>query len=140
MYRKLFLGGFAMIGAFAAGVMFSNNFVVAQPNLFNVKEVLREEMTGMPGEEVLVQYIEYKPGAAVPWHTHPDAHEITVVVEGTAVLEVEGQGKKQLGVGEGFHMQPNVVHRGGNESGAPARVVTVRIKPKDKPIMVPVQR
>jgi quercetin dioxygenase-like cupin family protein len=140
MPRKFFMGSLALLAAFGAGAVLSPKFVAAQATLFNVKEVLREEMVGMPGEEVLVQYIEYKPGAAVPWHTHPDAHEITVVVEGTAVLEVEGQGKKQLGVGEGFHMQPNVVHRGGNESGASARVVTVRIKPKDKPIMVPVQR
>lgn len=140
MYRKYFLSSLALVAAFGAGIVLSPKFVIAQASLFNAKEVLREEMNGMPGEEVLVQYIEYKPGAAVPWHMHPDAHEITVVMEGTAVLEVEGQGKRQLGVGEGFHMQPNVVHRGGNDTNASAWVVTVRIKPKDKPIMVPVQR
>jgi hypothetical protein len=37
-------------------------------------------------------------------------------------------------------MQPNVVHRGSNDSNAPPKIVTLRIKPKDKPIMVPVQR
>jgi quercetin dioxygenase-like cupin family protein len=140
MYRKLLLGGLALMGAFAAGVVFSNNFVVAQANLISVKEVLREEMTGMPGEEVIVQYVELKPGAAIPWHLHPDSHEISVVVEGWETLEVEGQGKKQVNAGDGFHIQPNVVHRGSNDSNAPAKIVTVRIKPKDKPIMVPVQR
>jgi quercetin dioxygenase-like cupin family protein len=140
MYRKFFMGGLALTAAFAAGVALSPKFVVAQANLINAKEVLREEMMGMPGEEVLVQYVELKPGAAVPWHIHPDSHEISVVVEGTSTLEVEGQGKRQLGVGEGFHMQPNVVHRGGNDTNAPVKIVTVRIKPKDKPIMVPVQR
>jgi quercetin dioxygenase-like cupin family protein len=139
MHRKLLLGGLALAAAFGAGV-FCSNFVVAQANLINAKEVLREEMNGMPGEEVLVQYVELKPGTAVPWHIHPDSHEISVVVEGTSTLEVEGQGKRQVGVGEGFHMQPNVVHRGGNDTNAPVKIVTVRIKPKDKPIMVPVQR
>jgi quercetin dioxygenase-like cupin family protein len=140
MYRKYILGGLALLAAFGAGVALSPKFVAAQANLFVPKEVVREDMVGMPGQEVLVQYIEYKPGAAVPWHLHPDAHEMTVVVEGTAWLEVEGQGKRQLNVGDGFHMQPNVVHRGGNESNVSAKVVTVRIKPKDKPILVPVQR
>lgn len=93
----------------------------------------------MLGEEVVVQYVELKPGAAIPWHMHPDGHEISVIVEGSETLEIEGQGERQLNVGDGFYMQPNVVHRGSNDSGAPARIVTVRIKPKDKPIMVPVQ-
>jgi quercetin dioxygenase-like cupin family protein len=138
MYRKFFLGGLALAAAFGAGVVCSN-LVVAQANLINAKEVLREDMNGMPGEEVLVQYTEQKPGAAVPWHIHPDSHEITVVVEGTTTLEIEGQPPRKVGVGEGFHIQPNVVHRGTNDSGASVRLVTVRIKPKDKPIMVPVQ-
>jgi quercetin dioxygenase-like cupin family protein len=140
MYRKYFLSGLALVAAFGAGVALSPKFVVAQANLINAKEVLREEMMGMPGEEVLVQYVELKPGAAVPWHIHPDSHEISVVVEGTSTLEVEGQPSRKVGVGEGFHMQPNVVHRGSNDTNAPVKIVTVRIKPKDKPIMVPVQR
>src|SRR6202040_3936106 len=104
MYRKFLLGGFALAAAFGAGVVFSNNFVVAQANLINAKEVLREEMVGMPGEEVIVQYVELKPGPAIPWHMHPDAHEISVVVEGWETLEVEGQGKKQVNAGDGFHI------------------------------------
>jgi quercetin dioxygenase-like cupin family protein len=135
MYRKFFLGGLALAAAFGAGVVFSPKFVSAQANLISAKEVVRDEMTGMPG----VQYVELKPGAAIPWHMHPDGHEISVVVEGSETLEIEGQPPRTVGVGEGFHIQPNVVHRGSNDSGAPARIVTVRIKPKDKPIMVPVQ-
>ena len=138
MYRKLFLGGFALAAAFGAGVVCSN-FVVAQASLINAKEVLREEMTGMPGQEVLVQFVELKPGAAIPWHLHPDAHEVTVIIEGAEMLEVEGQPVKKFGVGEGYHVQPNVVHRASNEGSVSAKVVTVRIKPKDKPVMVPVQ-
>jgi quercetin dioxygenase-like cupin family protein len=140
MYRKFFLGGIALAAAFGAGVAFSPKLVVAQANLINAKEVVRDDMNGMPGEEVLVQLVEIKPGASIPWHLHPDSHEISVVIEGSETLEVEGQGKRQVSAGEGFHIQPNVVHRGFNDTNATARVVTVRIKPKDKPIMVPVQR
>jgi quercetin dioxygenase-like cupin family protein len=140
MQRKFLLGGFALAAAFGAGVAFSPKFVSAQANLISAKEVVRDEMTGMPGEEVVVQYVELKPGAAIPWHMHPDGHEISVIVEGSETLEVEGQSPRKIGVGEGFHLQPNVVHRGTNGSNAPAKIVTVRIKPKDKPIMVPVQR
>src|ERR1700682_1948403 len=140
MHRKFFLGGLALLAAFGAAVAFSPKFFSAQANLISAKEVVREEMIGLPGEEVVVQYVELKPGAAIPWHMHPDGHEISVIVEGSETLEVEGQPPRKVGVGEGFHIQPNVVHRGNNDSNAPAKIVTVRIKPKDKPIMVPVQR
>ena len=139
MYRRYVVGGVALAVAFGAGVLTSKH-VDAQANLLVVKEAVRDEMKGMDGWEVIAQYAEQKPGAVIPWHIHPDSHEITVVVEGTTMLEVEGQGKKPVTVGEGFHIQPNVVHRGGNESNASAKVVTIRIKPKDKPIMTPVQR
>jgi quercetin dioxygenase-like cupin family protein len=97
-------------------------------------------MPGMSGEEVVVQHVELKPGAAIPWHMHPDGHEISVIVEGSETLEIEGQPPRKVSVGEGFHLQPNVVHGGSNDSNAPTKIVTLRIKPKDKPIIVPVQR
>jgi quercetin dioxygenase-like cupin family protein len=36
--------------------------------------------------------------------------------------------------GEGFHIDANLVHRGQAEAGG-AKVLVVRLKPKDKPVM-----
>lgn len=94
MYRGFFLGSVALVAAFGAGMLTSKH-VDAQANLLVVKEVVRDEMKGMDGWEVIAQYTEQKPGAAVPWHIHPDSHEITVVVEGTTTLEVEGRAKSR---------------------------------------------
>jgi quercetin dioxygenase-like cupin family protein len=141
MYRRFFLGGLALAAAFTAGVMFSKLVVAQGPSpVPGVREVLRDTLNGMEGQEVIMQEATLPAGAVIPWHIHPDGHEITFVLEGSPTLEVEGQGVKKLNAGEGFHIQPGVVHRGMNESGAPAKVLFVRLKPKDKPIMVPVQR
>lgn len=141
MHRRFLFSGIVLAAAFAAGIGFSK-LVIAQAPSPNpgIREVLRDALNGMEGQEVIMQEATLPPGAVIPWHMHPDGHEISFVIEGSPTLEIEGQGARKLNVGEGFHIQPNVVHRGLNETGKPVKALFVRIKPKDKPIMVPVQR
>jgi quercetin dioxygenase-like cupin family protein len=129
--------GFVIALAFGAGVLISAVSAQAQslPGL-----VLREDMNGLDGQEVIMQAVTLAPGGVIPWHTHPDGHEITYVIEGTAKLEVEGQGVRELKAGDGFHLQPGTAHRAFNDSKAPAKVVVVRINAKGKPVAVPVQK
>jgi quercetin dioxygenase-like cupin family protein len=102
--------------------------------------VLREDLNGLDGQEVIMQAVTLAPGGTIPWHKHPDGHEISFMLEGKAKLEIEGQGVRELAPGEGFHIQPGVVHRAFNDSGAPAKIVVVRVNAKGRPIMVPVQK
>jgi len=71
----------------------------------------------------------------LPWHIHPDAHEIAYVIEGDFTFQIEGEAPKEIKAGEASYLAPNVVHRGMNKSDAPVKLFVVRIKPKDKPLV-----
>lgn len=128
----------AFISAFGAGLLFSD-FASAQAPA-PPRQVIREDLNGLAGQEVIMQEVTIAPGGSIPWHMHPDGHEITYVIEGTVKLEVDGQGARELKAGDGFHLQPGTVHRAFNDSAAPAKAVVVRVNAKGKPIAVPVQK
>jgi quercetin dioxygenase-like cupin family protein len=137
MKTKLLWGG-ALALAFAAGLA-TQPLVIAQSPI-SAKNVLQDALKGGVYEETLMQEVSIAPGGVVPWHIHPDGHEISYVLDGAIALDVDGIGKKTLKAGEGFHVQPNVPHSGMNEGSVPARLLVVRLKPKDQPVMVPVKR
>jgi quercetin dioxygenase-like cupin family protein len=74
------------------------------------------------------------PNANVPWHIHQDAHEIAYVLEGAIKVQLDKGGERVVKAGEGFHIDANLVHRGHAEASG-AKVLVVRLKPKDRPIM-----
>ena len=59
------------------------------------------------------------------------------MLEGAVKVEIDKQGGHVYKAGEGFHINANVVHRGVGEASG-GKLLVVRIKPKDKPIMQPV--
>lgn len=99
------------------------------------EELLTAPLAGEPGQEVVTDVYSFPPGTVLPWHIHPDAHEVTYVLKGELILEVEGQEPKHLKAGESVYLPPNAVHRGlsGKE---PVKLFVVRIKPADKPLAV----
>ena len=102
------------------------------------QQLFAEAMAREPGKEVNAQAYTFAPGAVLPWHIHPDAHEIAYVVEGDFSFQIEGEPVKQLKAGEAAYLRPNVVHRGMNKSDKPVKLFVVRIKPKDAPLVVEV--
>ncbi len=104
------------------------------------EQLLVADLAGEPGKEVDMQVYTFPPGASVPWHIHPDAHEFDYELDGTLTLNFEGQESKALKRGEAVYVPPNVVHRGVNVSRTqPARVVVVRVKPKNQPLTTEVK-
>ena len=110
------------------------------PGAVTGEQLMVADLAGEPGKEVNMQVYTFPPGASVPWHIHPDSHEFDYELEGTLTLQIEGQGSKQLKQGEAVYVAPNVVHRGLNVSRAQAaKIVVVRVKPKDRPLTTEVQ-
>ncbi len=97
--------------------------------------LIEQALAGEDGKEIVAQTYVFPPGVVLPWHIHPDAHEIAYVLEGDFTFEREGQPPRAMTAGEADYLQPNVVHRGLNRSDAPVRLFVVRIKPKDKPLV-----
>jgi quercetin dioxygenase-like cupin family protein len=103
------------------------------------KTLMDEALIGGTYEQVLMQEVSLAPNLNVPWHIHPDAHEITYVMDGEVKLLLEGKPDRVFKAGEGLHLNANVPHAAqAGPNGA--KLLIVRVKPKDKPIMQPVQR
>jgi quercetin dioxygenase-like cupin family protein len=137
--RTLLIGG---VVVFALAVtLAANGMASAETAPVKFTNILQSDLQNLPHQETIVQALEVAPGAVMPWHMHPDGHEITYVIEGSAVLELEGQPPRTARAGEGWHIQANVPHGGRNGSTTePLRLVIVRIKPKDKPATVPMKK
>lgn len=127
-----------LLAAVAAIAIGGGNFAIAQgPTGINIKNVLRDDLNGLTNQETIMQYLDIAPKAVVPWHTHPDGHEISFLVEGELTLEEEGKGQRKLSAGEGFHIQPGVPHTATNTGATTAKVLVVRLNEKGKPVAVP---
>ena len=124
--------------AFTAGFLANNLATARQP--VTARTILQTDVKGGVFEEAVVQVYEFEPGAALPWHIHPDAHEIAYILEGALTLEVDGQGSRVLRPGDASHIAPNVVHRGSIDPAQGTKLVAVRFKPKDKPLVTLIQR
>jgi quercetin dioxygenase-like cupin family protein len=101
----------------------------------STQQLIAEALAGEEGKEVNVQVYTFTPGAVLPWHIHPDAHEVAYVLEGDFTFEVAGEKPVTLKPGQVDYLPPNVVHRGRNDGAAPVKLFVVRIKPKDKPLV-----
>jgi quercetin dioxygenase-like cupin family protein len=116
--------------------------VYAQPLAPTSVQILRSDLEGAPGQEIVITTTDWAPGQRLPLHFHPGGHEFAYVMEGALTFEVEGRGTKTVKAGEINHVLPGVPHFGRNDGAAMARTLVVRIKDKDKdkPITVEVKK
>ena len=128
--------------AFAAG-MSAHAVVAREPaasSQVTARTILETDVKGGVFEQAVAQVYEFPPGAVLPWHIHADAHEIAYIIDGALTLEIEGQGARVLKAGEASHVPPNAIHRGLADDKLGTKLVAVRFKPKDKPLVTLVPR
>jgi quercetin dioxygenase-like cupin family protein len=138
MKQALTLGG-----VLAAGILLgsaSMEFIHAQTPPYATNQILRTDLTNLPSQEVLIFTSTWQPGSRLPLHMHPDGHEFTFVIEGEQTFEIEGVGTRVVKAGEVLYVPPNTPHFGRNATEKISRTLVVRIKDKDKPVMVEVNR
>lgn len=90
-----------------------------------------------PGDKhvVVTALVEAAPNATIPRHTHPGV-ETGYVLEGEAVLAVDGQPEVTLKPGGTYSVPVGVPH-GGRVGGAPFKFVAIYAVEKDKPLASP---
>jgi len=103
------------------------------------KEVMRKDLEGVPGKEVVMSTVEYPPGVASPPHRH-NAQVFVYVLEGRVNMQVKGGKRMELGPGETFYENPSDIHSvSGNASKTePAKILAILIKDKGAPGTTPV--
>jgi quercetin dioxygenase-like cupin family protein len=104
-----------------------------------VHPLMKQDLPQIPGKEVNMLTVEYLPGGASLPHRH-DAEVFVYVLEGSVVMQVDGQKAVTLGPGGTFHEGPDDIHRQSKNASAtqPAKFLVFMIKDKDKPATRPV--
>jgi quercetin dioxygenase-like cupin family protein len=136
--RKFTLVGLLLAGALVG--MAPGSAIQAQAPAYETKQIIQTDLNNIPGQEVLIFTSVWHPGFRLPLHIHPNGHEFTVVIEGEQTFEIDGIGTKVVKAGEVIYTPPNTPHFGRNATDKISRTVVVRIKDKDKPLMVEVKR
>jgi len=125
-----------LAGLAGAGLLFARE--PEGQSAVTAEQLIAAALAGEEGKEVNAQAYTFPPGTVLPWHIHPDAHEIAYILEGTLTFQRQGEEPKEIKAGEADYLPPNVVHRGMNEGDKPVKLFVVRIKPKDEPLVVEV--
>jgi quercetin dioxygenase-like cupin family protein len=131
------------LGLVAAGVilgMASSEMIHAQVAGYSTKQILKDDLQNIPGQEVLFFTSDWPPGYRLPLHMHEEGHEFVYVIEGEQTFEIDGVGTKVVKAGEVLHTPPNVPHFGRNATDKLSKTLVVRIKNKDKPLLTEVKR
>lgn len=126
------------IGGLLGAMLFAGTAVGQTPP--QITETLKADLAGTSDQETLVQVISFAPATTLPWHTHPDGHEIVTLLEGKWTMEVEGRAPQELKIGGSIYIEPNIVHRALNDANGPTKIQIVRIKPKGKAVTENVKR
>ena len=131
------------LGLVAAGVVLglaSSEMIHAQVAGYSTKQILKDDLQNIPGQEVLFFTSDWPPGFRLPLHMHEEGHEFVYVIEGEQTFEIDGAGTKVVKAGEVLHTPPNVAHFGRNATDKLSKTLVVRIKNKDKPLLTEVKR
>jgi quercetin dioxygenase-like cupin family protein len=139
--RHFLLLASAVASASAMAKVAAAQTAAAAPKL---TQILRKDLEGQ-GQQVqesVVSVAEFGPGISAPWHMHPGAQEILYTLEGTLIVEVEGQGTATVKAGECSIIPADIPHLARNDSTtATAKALVVHSRSaKDKPLVVAVKR
>lgn len=131
----------SVIGLLGLGValgMIGNQVLNAQMEQVKRTDLLKTDLPGIEGKEVLIRHVEFAPGAASMKHYHP-GNVLHYVLEGSAIFEVEGKPAVTFKAGDTWHEPPNKVHVMSASKTAPLKVLVILITEKGKPFVVPVK-
>jgi quercetin dioxygenase-like cupin family protein len=88
------------------------------------------------GYTVVSGIAEIAPGNCAGRHTHPGT-ESAYVMEGAAILKIEGQPDRGVKAGESFVVPPGTPHDGCVEGSQPFKVLATYVVEKGKPLASP---
>jgi quercetin dioxygenase-like cupin family protein len=134
--RKWIVAGVLVVGVTVAGLVLARE--PESPGAVTSQQLFVEPLAGDDSKEVVAQTYVFPPGAVLPWHIHPDAQEFAYVVEGDFTFERADRPPEEMKAGGAEYLPPNTVHRGMNKGDTPVKLFVLRIKPKDKPLVLEV--
>ncbi len=132
MRKMLVLLGAACVSGFVVNAAIEG--VTAQTQPIKRTELQRVDIKEMEGREGVMYVADVPPGGVAGRHFHPGP-EYLYVLEGTLILEPDGQPAVTLQKGETAHQHARHVHNAKNGSTSePARVLVFLISEKGQPL------
>ena len=101
------------------------------------RTILQQHDLAAPGREAVMAVAELPRDAVAARHTHP-GEEMGYVLEGTAVLEVDGKPPVTLKAGESFFIEAGTPHSARNIGPTTARILGLYIVERGRPLASPV--
>lgn len=102
------------------------------------RSVLQQADIVSPGREAIMTRTEVSMGGTSGRHTHP-GEEVSYMLEGTLVLEVQGKPPVTLKAGDSFMIPAKAIHNATNKGNTPAIIVSTYIVEKGQPLATPAQ-
>ena len=133
----LMLAAATILGALAGGI--GVRALGAQPETEQRRVLVTTDLIGVDGYEVRIWRTDIGPGGAGRKHLHPGT-ECNYVLEGSLILEKEGESPVTLKAGEAHCARPRQVLVPRNASQTePYKSVVFMIAPKGQPLAIPVK-
>jgi len=105
-----------------------------------ITPLLSNDLTGVPGKEVLMYTVDFPAGFASPVHRH-NAQVSVYVLEGSVVMQVKGGKEVTLTPGQSFYEDPRDIHVVSRNASStkPAKFLVFLVKEKGAPLVIPVK-
>ena len=129
----------AVLAAAAVLALCSAGAARAQAPAAPPPPLMAKDLIGQPGKEVRMLTVVSPPGAASAVHRH-NAQVFVYMLEGSMIMQVQGQPAVTLLPGQTFYETPGDVHVLSKNASAtqPAKFLAVMILDKGAPATVPV--
>jgi quercetin dioxygenase-like cupin family protein len=102
--------------------------------------IQRQVLQRAPAEggerDVLLVKVEIAPGAAAGRHSHPGI-ETGYVIEGEALMEIEGEAPRRLGPGDSYLIPAGRIHDARAVGNGPVRVLATFVVERGRPLATP---
>jgi quercetin dioxygenase-like cupin family protein len=129
---------------FAAGLSFAlSASALAQSASTDIEgitwtELERLPLASDPALEESIGVAVIQPGAPAEWHSHVE-NEIGYVLEGEALLEIDGEATRTIRADDSFAIPAGKVHRAAPSGTGPLKVVVTYIVAKGQPLAEPAE-
>ena len=135
MKQKFLIPVLTLFIGVIVGLAFDTNLIAGKKPLTRTV-LLRQDLADMKGKEVIISTVEIAPNAKTPEHYHP-AHVFAYILEGSGIVEYEGEIPENFQPGQAFYEVPNRNIITTNTSATkPIKAIVFIIKDKDKPGVV----
>ena len=121
---------------FALSLLFIAGMAIAQAPGIKRTLLQRGDVPAEGSREVVLGLAEIAAGGSAGRHWH-NGPETGYVIEGTTLLEVDGEAPKTLKAGDSYFIPAGKIHDAKAHAGVAAKVLATYVVEKGKPLAIP---